>query len=125
MAYLLDTHTLLWWLEDNPSLNIKARATISNSNNLVYVSPVSTWEITIKKALGKLKAPNDLEQVILKCGFEQLPIIIKHTNHIENLENYHGDPFDRLLISQALVEKLTIITRDKNIVKYNVPTIPA
>jgi PIN domain nuclease of toxin-antitoxin system len=123
MSYLLDTHTLLWWLEDNPVLSTKAKKIISNPNNLVFVSPVNSWEITIKKALGKLIAPDNLEQVILKSGFDVLPINITHTIFIENLPNHHEDPFDRLLIAQAMTEKLTIITRDSKIAQYQVPTI--
>ncbi|MCC8371177.1 MAG: type II toxin-antitoxin system VapC family toxin [Rickettsia endosymbiont of Pseudomimeciton antennatum] len=125
MSYLLDTHTLLWWLEDNPTLTIEARTIISNPNNLIFVSPVNTWEITIKKALGKIEAPNNLEQVILESGFDPLPINIKHTIFVEKLENHHDDPFDRLLIAQAIIEELTIITRDNKIVQYQVPIIIA
>lgn len=125
MSYLLDTHTLLWWLEDNPTLTQISKRIISNPNNLIFVSPVNTWEITIKKALGKIEAPNNLEQVILECGFDHLPITIKHTIFVENLENHHEDPFDRLLIAQAITEELTIITRDSKITQYKVPTILA
>ena len=125
MSYLLDTHTLLWWLEDNPTLTQISKRIISNPNNLIFVSPVNTWEITIKKALGKIEAPNNLEQVILECGFDHLPITIKHTIFVENLENPHEDPFDRLLIAQAITEELTIITRDSKITQYKVPTILA
>ena len=125
MSYLLDTHTLLWWLEDNPSLSFESKKIISNPNNLIFVSPVNTWEITIKKALGKLETPEDLEQAILDCSFNHLPITIKHTIFVENLENHHDDPFDRLLIAQAKIEGLTIITRDNKITRYNVPVITA
>ena len=125
MSYLLDTHTLLWWLEDNPTLTQISKRIISNPNNLIFVSPVNTWEITIKKALGKIEAPNNLEQVILECGFDHLHITIKHTIFVENLENHHEDPFDRLLIAQAITEELTIITRDSKITQYKVPTILA
>ncbi|WP_341760855.1 MULTISPECIES: type II toxin-antitoxin system VapC family toxin [unclassified Candidatus Tisiphia] len=125
MSYLLDTHTLLWWLEDNPTLTVESRKIISNPNNLIFVSSVNSWEITIKKALGKLEAPNNLEQVILESGFDPLPININHTIFVEKLENYHDDPFDRLLISQAIIEGLTIITRDNKITQYSVPIIIA
>jgi PIN domain nuclease of toxin-antitoxin system len=125
VSYLLDTHVLLWWLEDNPTLAAESKKIISNPNNLVFVSPVSTWEITIKKALGKLDAPDNLEQVISECGFDNLPITIRHTIYVENLENHHEDPFDRLLISQAIIENLSIITRDNKIIQYKVPTVIA
>ena len=123
MSYLLDTHTFIWWIQDNLNLSYKSKEVISNPNNLIFVSSVNTWKITIKKSLGKIKVPDNLESIILKCGFEVLPITIKHTLYIENLENYHDDPFDRLLISQAIIENLTLITRDERIIKYKVPYI--
>ena len=79
MSYLLDTHTFIWWIQDNLNLSYKSKEVISNPNNLIFVSSVNTWEITIKKSLGKLKVPDNLESIILKCGFEVLPITIKHT----------------------------------------------
>ena len=125
MGYLLDTHTFIWWIQDNLNLSYKSKEVISNPNNLIFVSSVNTWEITIKKSLGKLNVTDNLENIILKCGFEVLPINIKHTLYIENLDKYHDDPFDRLLISQAIIENLTLITRDENIIKYKIPYILA
>jgi PIN domain nuclease of toxin-antitoxin system len=125
MSYLLDTHTFIWWIEDNLSLSYQSKQIISNPNNLIFVSAVNTWEITIKKSLGKLNVPGNLEEIILQCGFDILPITIKHTLSIEHLDKYHDDPFDRLLISQAIIENLTIITRDEKIIKYKVPYILA
>lgn len=125
MSYLLDTHTLLWWLADDKNLDIEAKKAISNSNNLVFVSAVNTWEITIKRGLGKLQSPDNLEQVIIECGFNQLPISIAHTTYVETLENLHEDPFDRLLIAQALCENLTLITRDNKILQYKIKTLKA
>ncbi len=125
IGYLLDTHTLLWWLGDDPTLTTQAREIISNPQNLIFVSPVNTWEIAIKRSLGKLEAPDNLEQVILECGFDSIPITIKHTLYIEKLNSYHEDPFDRLLIAQAIVEGLTIITRDSKIAQYQIPVIVA
>ena len=125
MSYLLDTHTFIWWIEDNLNLSYQSKQIISNPNNLIFVSAVNTWEITIKKSLGKLNVPGNLEEIIYQCGFDVLPITIKHTLFIENLDKYHDDPFDRLLISQAIIENLTIITRDEKIIKYKVPYILA
>jgi PIN domain nuclease of toxin-antitoxin system len=125
MSYLLDTHTFIWWIEDNLSLSYQSKQIISNPNNLIFVSAVNTWEITIKKSLGKLNVPGNLEEIILQCGFDILPIAIKHTLFIESLDKHHDDPFDRLLISQAIIENLTIITRDEKIIKYKVPYILA
>jgi len=125
MSYLLDTHTFIWWIEDNLNLSYQSKQIISNPNNLIFISSVNTWEITIKKSLGKLNVPSNLEEIILQCGFDVLPIAIKHTLFIENLDKHHDDPFDRLLISQAIIENLTIITRDEKIIKYKVPYILA
>lgn len=125
MSYLLDTHTFIWWIEDNVNLSYQSKQIISNPNNLIFISAVNTWEITIKKSLGKLSVPGNLEEIIYQCGFDILPITIKHTLSIENLDKYHDDPFDRLLISQAMIENLTIITRDEKIIKYKVPYILA
>jgi PIN domain nuclease of toxin-antitoxin system len=125
MSYLLDTHTFIWWIEDNLNLSYQSKQIISNPNNLIFISAVNTWEITIKKSLGKLNVPSNLEEIILQCGFDILPIAIKHTLFIENLDKHHDDPFDRLLISQAIIENLTIITRDEKIIKYKVPYILA
>jgi PIN domain nuclease of toxin-antitoxin system len=125
MSYLLDTHTFIWWIEDNLNLSYQSKQIISNPNNLIFISAVNTWEITIKKSLGKLNVLGNLEEIILQCGFDVLPIAIKHTLFIESLDKHHDDPFDRLLISQAIIENLTIITRDEKIIKYKVPYILA
>jgi PIN domain nuclease of toxin-antitoxin system len=125
MKYLLDTHTLLWWLEDNPTLSRKAKQAISSVTNSIFISAVSAWEITIKKSLKKLEAPDNLEEMIKFNSFISLPITIAHTMEIGKLPHYHDDPFDRLLIAQAQYEKLTLITRDTRIIKYDVTVIEA
>ena len=125
MNYLLDTHTLLWWLADEPGLSTKARSVISDPHNMIFVSSASTWEITIKKALGKLIAPSNLGQVITECGFLELPITITHSVAVGNLSTIHDDPFDRIIIAQALTEKLSIVTRDSIIPQYKIPVIQA
>lgn len=125
MKFLLDTHALLWWLDNNPTLSRKAKQVISLEKNIIYVSAVSAWEIAIKKSLGKLEAPDNLEEVIKINNFIPLPISFTHALDIGKLPNYHEDPFDRLLIAQAKYEKLTLITRDANIIKYDVAVIEA
>lgn len=125
MRYLLDTHVLLWWLDDSSRLSNLAKEIIIDPNNLIFVSSVSTWEITIKKASGKLIAPDNLEKTILDCSFRALPITIKHTLHLENLDKYHSDPFDRLLICQAITENLILITSNTLIEKYQISTLKA
>jgi len=121
---LLDTNALLWWLA-NEGLAAQAEEAISNPENLVAVSAVSAWEISIKKALGKLRAPDDLEHQIRAGGFTPLPVTIAHGVAAGRLPRHHDDPFDRILIAQAFAEGLTIVTSDKRFSDYSVSFIPA
>jgi len=121
---LLDTHALLWWLADE-GLTTHARDTIADPANIVMVSAVSAWEISIKKALGKLAAPDDLEHQVQAGGFVPLPISIGHGIAAGQLARHHEDPFDRMLIAQAFAEGLTIVTRDKRFDDYGVALLPA
>jgi len=120
---LLDTHALLWWLADE-GLSSRTRDAIADPANLVAVSAASAWEIAIKKALGKLTAPDDLEQQVHAGGFVPLPINIAHGIAAGQLPRHHDDPFDRMLIAQALAEGLTIVTRDKRFEDYGVALMP-
>jgi PIN domain nuclease of toxin-antitoxin system len=121
---LLDTHALLWWLADE-GLSPTARDAIADPANLVAVSAASAWEISIKKALGKLAAPDDLDQQVQAGGFTALPISIAHGIAAGRLARHHEDPFDRMLIAQAITEGLTIVTRDKRFEDYAVALLPA
>jgi PIN domain nuclease of toxin-antitoxin system len=123
MRLLLDTNALLWWLADK-GLTDQAREAIADPGNLVAVSAVSAWEISIKKALGKLSAPDDLEHQIQAAGFTPLPVTIAHGIAAGQLPRHHDDPFDRMLIAQAAAEGLTIITGDKRFSDYNVVLLP-
>lgn len=125
MKYLLDTHALLWWLSDNPKLSLEARKIIADSSNLIFVSAVSVWEISIKKALGKLQAPDNLEEVIQANNFLPQVIIFAHALEAGALPQYHLDPFDRMLIAQARIEQMTIITRDEKFPQYDVSIVSA
>ncbi len=118
MRLLLDTHVLLWWLDDPNLLTEEARTAIRDSKNIIYLSAVVAWEIAIKKALGKLDAPDDLEEVMAVSGFLPLPITIPHVLAIQALPPHHRDPFDRMLIAQALHEGLHLLSRDPEIRKY-------
>ena len=120
MKFLLDTHVLLWWLSDNKSLTTKAATAIRNGENTICVSAATAWEISIKRALGKLKAPDDLEKVLVSNSFQQLPISLQHGLVAGALPHHHDDPFDRMLIAQAKTEQLTIITHDIRMEKYGV-----
>lgn len=122
MRLLLDTHALLWWLADE-GLTDQARDAIADPANLVMVSAANAWEISIKKALGKLSAPDDLERQTEKNGFTALPISIAHGLAAGALPRHHDDPFDRMLIAQAVEEGLTIVTHDKRFSDYDVPLL--
>ena len=124
MRLLLDTHALLWWLADE-GLIPQAREAIADPANLVAVSAASAWEISIKKALGKLSAPDDLEQQVQTSGFIPLPITIAHALAAGQLSRHHEDPFDRILVAQAIAEGMTIVTRDKRFEDYDVALVLA
>jgi PIN domain nuclease of toxin-antitoxin system len=121
---LLDTHALLWWLADD-GLTPQAQDAIADPGNLVAVSAASAWEISIKKVLGKLAAPDDLEYQVQAGGFSPLPISIAHGIAAGKLPRHHEDPFDRMLIAQAFAKELTIVTRDKRFGEYGVALLPA
>ena len=123
MHLLLDTHTLIWWLAKNPTLSIAAKEVIADPDNLVFVSAASAWEIAIKKSLGKLQAPDDLKKQMERQRFRELTIDIDSALAIEHLPNHHKDPFDRILIAQAMQEKLTIVSRDRIFKSYDVAII--
>lgn len=125
MNLLLDTHVLLWWLDDNPTLSDEARAAIRDGRNLVFISAAAIWEIRIKQALGKLEIPTNFGQVLDEQSFHELPITIAHANAVAELPGYHRDPFDRMLIAQTKVEGFSLVTRDMELKKYNVQLICA
>jgi len=120
---LLDTHALIWWLEDNPRLSTAARKAISNGRNQIFVSAVSVWEVAIKTAIGKLTIPGDLSTAIHANRFIELPINFTHTKAAGALPQHHNDPFDRMLIAQAQCEKLKLITHDNRIAQYAIKLI--
>ncbi len=125
MNLLLDTHVLIWVFENNPTLSDAARNAIVDGGNSVFVSAVSVWEIGIKKALGKLDTPDDLLEQVKHHRFTELAINFEHANAASNLPTLHKDPFDRMLIAQASIEKLTLVTRDGFIPEYDVKCLKA
>jgi len=125
MNLLLDTHVLLWWLDDHPSLSENARKIIADGNNLALVSAAVIWEIRIKQALGKLEIPSNFRKVLDRQPFEMLAISAEHAHAVGDLPAHHRDPFDRMLIAQATVERLTLVTRDTIIRDYKIPVIIA
>jgi len=122
---LLDTHTFLWWLADDDKLGSLARSEIGKAENDVYVSAASIWEISIKRAIHKLDAPEDLENIVIQEGFQELPISLFHAEQAGLLVKHHNDPFDRMLIAQASAEGLTIVTKDPSFPAYGVRLLAA
>lgn len=125
MTLLLDTHVLLWWLDEPRLLSEAARKAIADGKNPVYVSAAVVWEISIKRSLGKLDAPDDLEAAITANRFLPLPVTIPHALAVAGLPSLHRDPFDRLLIAQAKHEGFKLVSRDPHIPAYGVPHIVA
>jgi PIN domain nuclease of toxin-antitoxin system len=119
---LLDTHVVLWWLEDDARLSRSARESIA-AEARVSVSAVTVWEIAIKKALGKLMPPVNWPDEIIEFGFDPLPITFDHAVEAGALPRHHADPFDRMLVAQARIEGLTIVTADARVAQYDVPTM--
>lgn len=120
MNYLLDTHIFLWVLSNPEKLSKKAAAAIQNPAHSVFVSAVTSVEITIKQSLGKLHAPKSLEAEIETRGFQHLPFTYRHGERMRALPPHHQDPFDRMLLAQTLEESLTLITHDKKMRQYPV-----
>ncbi len=123
--YLLDTHAMLWYLRDSPELSASAHSLIDNAE-YVAVSIASFWEIAIKQSIGKMQfcmTIPELESLCLDRDIQVLPIQSAVLEQIKSLPKIHGDPFDRLIIAQAQIGKMTIITRDRIIPQYPVPTI--
>lgn len=122
MNVLLDTHTILWWL-GGAELDEAAAATIADPTNLVAASAASIWEIEIKRRIGKLDGPDALVDVIASSGFEALDITHAHAAAAGRLPLHHRDPFDRMLIAQAQLEDLTVVSRDRRFELYDVPLL--
>ena len=120
MNVLLDTHILIWALENNLSLSKKARNVIITGGNMVFVSSASVWEISIKKSIGKLRVPDNLLEELIAHRFNLLNISAEHAQLAGELPMIHKDPFDRMLVAQAKIEKLTLISNDPMIAQYKV-----
>ena len=120
MNLLLDTHILLWWLDDNPALSNAGRRAIAASDNLIILSSVVIWEIRIKQALGKLEITPDFYQVLEHQGFEFLSVTSEHAYAVGDLPMHHRDPFDRMIITQAKLEGLSVVTHDAIFKNYPV-----
>jgi PIN domain nuclease of toxin-antitoxin system len=126
MNLLLDTHTLIWLLEGDANLSAAAKEQIENPANTNFVSVATFWEIAIKVSLKKLEMQipiQNLKQLVWENGIEVLPITIENTLFVSQLPFYHKDPFDRLLVAQAVNENMILVSRDEAMPLYNVQTI--
>ena len=124
MSLLLDTHVVLWWLSDDPTLADEIKTRLDHEPD-VYISPVTIWEVAIKQSIGKLDKPADLPERIRDSGFRHLDITAQHGINAGRLPLIHRDPLDRMLVAQAQVEHLTLVTRDSEIPKYDVAVLIA
>ncbi|MFT7035467.1 MAG: PIN domain nuclease of toxin-antitoxin system [Cyclobacteriaceae bacterium] len=125
MNILIDTHVLLWWLDDPKKLSSQAHQLIESLENNIFVSAAVVWEIIIKKSIGKLKAPDNLLEMLKDEGFISLPITELHAMRLEQLPPIHQDPFDRIQIAQALAEGFTMISKDEKILQYDLACLRA
>lgn len=122
MKLLLDTHVFIWWRADPRKLDRKVERAISRAR-LVYVSAASAWEAAIKIQLGKLRLPGSFETGVRDSDFTPLPVTMAHAEQVRELAPHHTDPFDRLLVAQATVEGLTIVTADRQFDRYPIPVL--
>lgn len=122
MTLLLDTHVILWWQRDDRRLKRAAREAIATAD-VVWVSAVSGWEVAIKTALGRLRLDEPFSALLGADDFTELPMTLAHTARLEQLPPHHSDPFDRMLVAQALTERATIVSRDRALAPYGVPML--
>jgi PIN domain nuclease of toxin-antitoxin system len=125
MRLLLDTSALLSWVHDEKRLGAKAYAAMADSANAVFVSAASAWEISIKRATGKLEAPGEVRDWIAAASFDELPITVEHASAAGALPLHHRDPFDRMLVAQAQLESLTLVAHDDGLARYDVAILDA
>ena len=127
MKMLVDTHAFLWWITDDPRLSLRAREIFADGNNELLFSAASGWEISIKVQIGRLRLPADpqpfIEDQLRINAIKSLAIQMKHALHVSTLPSHHRDPFDRLLVAQAQLEGLPILSADPQIGKYHVEVV--
>ena len=127
MRVLLDTHAFLWWISDDSRLSDRAKEIIGDGSNELYFSAASGWEISIKAGLGRLEVPEDLEPFIAdqlsRNAIQALPIYLRHALHTRTLPDHHRDPFDRILVSQAVLEELPLLSADPLVSSYPVEVV--
>lgn len=124
-GFLIDTQIFIWWMEKSKRLSKKSFDLLNDPQNQIFLSVASIWEIVIKKQKRRLKVPKDVKGGVEASAFNLLSIEVPHVLGVEKLPFYHKDPFDRILISQAKIEHLTLITADKKIWKYDLSLLKA
>lgn len=122
MTVLLDTHVILWWQTDDARLGDAAREAIATAD-IVLVSAVSGWEMAIKAALGRLRIQEPFAALLAADDFTELPMTLAHSERLASLPAVHADPFDRMLVAQALAERATFITHDRTLAPYGMNVI--
>jgi PIN domain nuclease of toxin-antitoxin system len=125
MILILDAHALLWWLRDEPSLDRAARASIADPANDVVVSAATIWDLEIKRAMGKLEAPDDLLELLDTENIECISIVGEDTVRAAHLPIHHRDPIDRMILAQALRLDAIVVSRDRAFDAYDVPVLRA
>jgi PIN domain nuclease of toxin-antitoxin system len=123
MRLLLDTHVLIWW-DEGAALSPRSRLAIAEATE-VYVSAASAWEIAIKSSIGRIRTTRSVTQAAADSGFAELPVSLAHAERVAKLPLHHRDPFDRILVAQALTEHLTLVTRDRAFAKYRIALLAA
>jgi PIN domain nuclease of toxin-antitoxin system len=119
---LLDTHAVLWWQTDDRRLSAPSRRAIATAD-IVWVSAASGWEVAVKAALGRLRFEEPFAVTVAADDFTELPVTLAHAARLQALPTHHADPFDRMLVAQALVEGATLVTRDEALGAYGVPLL--
>jgi PIN domain nuclease of toxin-antitoxin system len=120
---ILDTHAALWWLSGDERFGADAEDHLTDATNQVLLSAAVVWEVAIKRSLGRLEAPGDFAPTLLGAGAQPLPIGLDHAAAVERLPWHHRDPFDRLLVAQATVERATLVSADEALHAYGVRVI--
>ncbi len=123
MKLILDTHAALWWLADDTRLGGEAVRQLSDTTNLVLLSAAVVWEVAIKRSLRKLEIPDGFAPMLLGAGAQPLAVTLEHAAVVEGLPWHHRDPFDRLLVGQAMVENAALVSRDDPLAQYDVPVV--
>jgi len=122
VTLLLDTHVILWWQRDDRRLGRAARRAIAEAD-VVWVSAVSGWEVAIKTGLGRLRLDEPFTALLAADDFTELPMTLAHTARLQSLPAHHGDPFDRMLLAQAITERAVIVSHDRAFEPYGVPML--